>query len=227
VGPQVGPVISVQKPPATADAVIVGGGMIGSSTALLLARRGMGVVVCEKGPFVGRQSSHNKSWGRRYRMCCARPLIRLPAPSPRSDGEKGLAAPACHPSTLDANLFDRPACPSSRAERTEIIAKPARNKTIRQRVKESTGGAASAFSPSLRGKGAGRRMRGRAQERQSPHRSEDRFRHHMRLPWGWGRPHGARPELVSRHGPALDGSTSGYERFMDAEPPAMTGPKMA
>lgn len=45
--------------------VIVGGGIIGLSTALFLARRGVSVVVCEKGRFVGEQSSRNWGWVRR------------------------------------------------------------------------------------------------------------------------------------------------------------------
>lgn len=65
MGPQVEPVISVEKPPARADVVIVGGGIIGLSTALFLARRGLSVVVCEKGQFVGEQSSRNWGWVRR------------------------------------------------------------------------------------------------------------------------------------------------------------------
>ena len=65
MGPQVEPVMSVEKPPATADVVIVGGGIIGLSTALFLARRGLSVVVCEKGQFVGEQSSRNWGWVRR------------------------------------------------------------------------------------------------------------------------------------------------------------------
>lgn len=65
MGPHVEPVISVEKPPATADVVIVGGGVIGLSTALFLARRGLSVVVCEKGRFVGEQSSRNWGWVRR------------------------------------------------------------------------------------------------------------------------------------------------------------------
>lgn len=65
MGPTVEPVISVEKPPARADVVIVGGGIIGLSTALFLARRGLSVVVCEKGQFVGEQSSRNWGWVRR------------------------------------------------------------------------------------------------------------------------------------------------------------------
>jgi len=65
LGPPVEPVITVEKPPATADVVIVGGGIIGLSTALFLARRGLSVVVCEKGRFVGEQSSRNWGWVRR------------------------------------------------------------------------------------------------------------------------------------------------------------------
>ena len=65
MGPTVEPVISVEKPPARADVVIVGGGIIGLSTALFLARRGVSVAVCEKGQFVGEQSSRNWGWVRR------------------------------------------------------------------------------------------------------------------------------------------------------------------
>ena len=47
--------------PAEADAVVIGGGIIGVSTAWTLARRGLSVVLCEKGRIGGEQSSRN--WG--------------------------------------------------------------------------------------------------------------------------------------------------------------------
>lgn len=41
------------------DVVIIGGGLIGVSTALELAERGLKVVVCEKGTIGAEQSSRN------------------------------------------------------------------------------------------------------------------------------------------------------------------------
>jgi glycine/D-amino acid oxidase-like deaminating enzyme len=50
--------------PAAADAVIIGGGIIGSFTAYYLARRGMKVVLLEKGRVGAEQSSRNWGWCR-------------------------------------------------------------------------------------------------------------------------------------------------------------------
>ena len=50
--------------PAAADVVIIGGGIIGASTAWFLARRGIDVVVCEKGQVAGEQSGRNWGWVR-------------------------------------------------------------------------------------------------------------------------------------------------------------------
>ena len=44
-----------------ADVVIVGGGIVGCTSAYFLAKRGIPVVVCEKGAIAGEQSSRN--WG--------------------------------------------------------------------------------------------------------------------------------------------------------------------
>jgi glycine/D-amino acid oxidase-like deaminating enzyme len=59
--PQVNIVDSDAELPQEADAVVIGGGIIGVSTAWTLARRGLSVVLCEKGRIGGEQSSRN--WG--------------------------------------------------------------------------------------------------------------------------------------------------------------------
>ncbi len=50
--------------PASADVVVIGGGIIGATTALELAERGIDVVLCEKGHIAGEQSSRNWGWCR-------------------------------------------------------------------------------------------------------------------------------------------------------------------
>lgn len=50
--------------PAAADVVVIGGGVIGVMTAWFLAKRGVRVVLCEKGRIAGEQSSRNWGWVR-------------------------------------------------------------------------------------------------------------------------------------------------------------------
>ena len=50
------------KVPDTADVVIIGGGIVGVSTAWFLARQGVNVVLCEKGFIAGEQSGRNWGW---------------------------------------------------------------------------------------------------------------------------------------------------------------------
>jgi glycine/D-amino acid oxidase-like deaminating enzyme len=64
MGPHVVPVDADLDVPKSADVVIVGGGIIGVSTALYLSERGLKVVVCEKGQIAGEQSSRNWGWCR-------------------------------------------------------------------------------------------------------------------------------------------------------------------
>jgi len=52
------------NPPACADVVVIGGGIIGVFTAYYLARRGLSVVVVEKGRIGAEQSSRNWGWCR-------------------------------------------------------------------------------------------------------------------------------------------------------------------
>jgi glycine/D-amino acid oxidase-like deaminating enzyme len=50
--------------PSTADAVVIGGGIIGAFTAYYLAKRGMKVALIEKGRIGAEQSSRNWGWCR-------------------------------------------------------------------------------------------------------------------------------------------------------------------
>lgn len=63
-GPSVVPVNGDVDLPAEVDVVVVGGGIIGCSTALELVESGMRVAVCEKGGIGCEQSSRNWGWVR-------------------------------------------------------------------------------------------------------------------------------------------------------------------
>ncbi|WP_110647955.1 NAD(P)/FAD-dependent oxidoreductase [Salinicola peritrichatus] len=63
-GPHVIPVHGDLEPPRKVDVVVVGGGIIGTSTALELAERGLHVALCEKGGIGHEQSSRNWGWVR-------------------------------------------------------------------------------------------------------------------------------------------------------------------
>ena len=56
---------STESFPASADVVVVGGGIAGASTAFWLSRRGIRTVLCEKGVVGGEQSSRNWGWVRK------------------------------------------------------------------------------------------------------------------------------------------------------------------
>jgi glycine/D-amino acid oxidase-like deaminating enzyme len=58
------PVPSGAELPSHVDVVVVGGGVVGISTALSLAERGVRTLVCEKGVIAGEQSSRNWGWCR-------------------------------------------------------------------------------------------------------------------------------------------------------------------
>ena len=65
MGPVVDPVESDAKPPERTDVVVIGGGIMGTSTAWTLAQRGVDVTLCEKGHIGGEQSSRNWGWVRK------------------------------------------------------------------------------------------------------------------------------------------------------------------
>jgi len=63
-GPQVVAVQGDERIPPRVDVVVIGGGIIGTSTALELAERGISVALCEKGGIGQEQSSRNWGWVR-------------------------------------------------------------------------------------------------------------------------------------------------------------------
>ncbi|MBO9445532.1 FAD-binding oxidoreductase [Ruegeria sp. R14_0] len=63
-GPKPTPVEPDLHLPKAVDVVVIGGGIIGASTALELSERGASVLLCEKGQIAGEQSSRNWGWVR-------------------------------------------------------------------------------------------------------------------------------------------------------------------
>ena len=63
-GPRVVAVQGDEQLPERVDVVVIGGGIVGASTALELAERGLKVALCEKGGIGHEQSSRNWGWVR-------------------------------------------------------------------------------------------------------------------------------------------------------------------
>ena len=74
MGPQIVPVETSPELPRATTVVIIGAGMVGLSTALCLAEKGIPVTVIEKGRVAGEQSSRNLGWVRKV----MRPTVDLP-----------------------------------------------------------------------------------------------------------------------------------------------------
>lgn len=65
MGVRLDPVPSEPSLPARADVVVIGGGILGVTTAYFLAKRGVSVALCEKGEIAAEQSSRNWGWVRK------------------------------------------------------------------------------------------------------------------------------------------------------------------
>ena len=63
--PSLDPVPPDDRLPASAEVVIVGGGIVGASAALALAERNVPVLLCEKGTIGAEQSGRNWGWCRK------------------------------------------------------------------------------------------------------------------------------------------------------------------
>jgi len=64
-GTWTGTLAAPDRIPDKADVVVIGGGIVGVSTAWFLARQGVDVTLCEKGYIAGEQSGRNWGWIRR------------------------------------------------------------------------------------------------------------------------------------------------------------------
>lgn len=64
MSPAVDPCAPSTLVPHHVDVLVIGGGIVGVSTALALARKGISVALCEKGRIGGEQSSRNWGWCR-------------------------------------------------------------------------------------------------------------------------------------------------------------------
>lgn len=65
MAPRVDPVRSDDVLPDRVGVVVIGGGIIGVSTAYFLAQKGIPTLLCEKGHIAGEQSSRNWGWCRK------------------------------------------------------------------------------------------------------------------------------------------------------------------
>lgn len=64
MAPRIDPVDSDPHLPARTEVVVIGGGIVGVSTAFFLARKGIPTLLCEKGRIGAEQSSRNWGWCR-------------------------------------------------------------------------------------------------------------------------------------------------------------------
>ena len=82
------PIAFADALPAEADVVVIGAGIAGTATAYFLAKRGVKVLLCDKGRVAGEQSSRNWGWVRQQN----RDWAELPIMMESNRIWRGLAA---------------------------------------------------------------------------------------------------------------------------------------
>ena len=97
-GPKLDSVETDQALPPKASVIVIGGGIIGASTALFMAERGLDVVLCEKGELGGEQSSRNWGWVRKQGR----------AQAPDGDTEQGAESGSLGHRRHDATVYSAP-----------------------------------------------------------------------------------------------------------------------
>ena len=82
------PIAFADPLPDAVDVVVIGAGIVGTTTSYFLARRGVRVLLCEKGRVAGEQSSRNWGWVRQQ----GRDYAELPIMMESNRIWRGLAA---------------------------------------------------------------------------------------------------------------------------------------
>lgn len=99
---EVDPFLSDEPLPACADVVIIGGGIVGVSTAFALARKHVAVVLCEKGRIGAEQSCRNWGWVRTMGRDLAEIPLSIAAHRlwQQMEAEHGVRSGYCRTGTL-------------------------------------------------------------------------------------------------------------------------------
>ena len=82
------PIVFADPLPEAVDVVVIGAGIVGTTTSYFLAQRGVRVLLCEKGRVAGEQSSRNWGWVRQQ----GRDYAELPIMMESNRIWRGLAA---------------------------------------------------------------------------------------------------------------------------------------
>jgi glycine/D-amino acid oxidase-like deaminating enzyme len=147
---QATPVAFSHALPQAVDVVVIGAGIVGTSTAYFLAERGVKVLVCEKGRVAGEQSCRNWGWVRQQ----GRDWAELPIMMEANRIWRDLAA-----RTGEKDLsFTRSGCVYLAESESQLAAYESWHELAKQHQLDTrllSGGEASALVPDIEGRWAG------------------------------------------------------------------------